>query len=88
MFRVIEHLDLVKGDLRDNILDKTVENAHLEEMILECEDHLEVKKIKKSFASNNDVINDSRAALKEVDEAIEILKVCLEDKKKTLAWQQ
>ena len=88
MFRIIEHLDLVKDDLRVAIADKTIENKFLSEMILECEDHLEVKKIKKDFESNEDIIIESKAALIEVDEAIEILKVCSEDKKKTLAWQQ
>ena len=82
MFRIIEHLDLVKDDLRVAIADKTIENKFLSEMILECEDHLEVKKIKKDFESNEDIISESKAALIEVDDAIEILKVCSEDKKR------
>ncbi len=82
MFRIIEHLDLVKDDLRVAIADKTIENTLFSEMILECEDHLEVKKIKKDFESNEDIISESKATLIEVDDAIEILKICSEDKKR------
>lgn len=73
MNRVIEHLGLVKMDLRDTISSKVIENSLLDEIVDECKDELRVKLVSESIVDNEDIIDDAKRSLKEIDEAIEIL---------------
>ncbi|MCH4891209.1 hypothetical protein EZV73_26760 [Acidaminobacter sp. JC074] len=82
MTRVIEQLELSKIDLKDAIADKIIENSVLEQIVTECKDELEVKFIKECIDDNEDIIKESKEILVEVNEAIEILSICLDSKKR------
>ncbi len=73
MFRVIEHLGLLKMDLKEAVTAKTIENATLYKITKECQDNHEVGFLESCIDDNESIIEESKATLLELDQVVKIL---------------
>lgn len=81
MERVIEKLNLVKVELKDLIVDLTVSNRKLKEIVSECKDNFETRLIEENYKDNEAIIEDSKIDIFEINDAIEILTLSINMKK-------
>lgn len=81
MERVIERLNLVKSDLKDQILDLTIKNKTLVEIVVECKDEFEIGLLKEDLADNSLIITDSKIDMNEIDQAIKMLSIGIDSSK-------
>lgn len=79
MKRVIEILDLVKIDLSTQIIHMSIKSKTLKEIVDECEDTFEVGTLKEDLKDINEIINDSKLDLSEIDLAINLLSLSNND---------
>lgn len=79
MFRIIEHLGLLKMDLREAVATKTIENATLSNIISECKDNHKVSFLESCIEDNESIIDESKATLLEVDQVVMYLESNSED---------
>ena len=79
MFRIIEHLGLLKMDLREAVATKTIENTTLSNIILECKDDHKVSFLVSCIEDNESIIEESKATLLEVDQVVMYLEDSSED---------
>lgn len=73
MKRVIEILNLISVDLRNQVFDLSIRNMTLNSIVEECKDSFEVKLLKEDIKDNTEIIKDSKIDLLEIEYAIEVL---------------
>lgn len=73
MQRVIDQLNLLKSDFKDNISDLAVENNIKTDIIAECKDSFQVNLLKNDIVENIECIEDFKITIVEIDQAVEIL---------------
>ena len=79
MFRVIEHLGLLKMDLREAVATKTIENTTLSNIISECKDNHKVSFLESCIDDNESIIEESKATLLEVEQVVMFLESSSDD---------
>jgi len=73
MLRVIEQVELIESDVKALIVDLTVENVTKNEIVKECEDHLQVRLLKEDIQDNENSIEEAKLTLEEIEEALGLL---------------
>ena len=73
MQRVIDQLNLLKSDFKDNISDLAVENNIKTDIIAECKDSFQVNLLKNDIVENIECIEDFKITIVEIDQAVKIL---------------
>ena len=84
MERIIEHLGLLKDDLREAVATLSIENSNLIAIVEECGDKFAVKRMKKHIEDNEDIIYESKETLIEANFVIALLEsnMTIEHKKR------
>lgn len=73
MLRVIEQVELIESDVKALIVNLTVENVTKNEIVKECEDHLQVRLLKEDIQDNENSIEEAKLTLEEIEEALGLL---------------